>query len=171
MNMSNTYTTSTTESFTLTNAKKLAAKVTADMHQCRRLYGDPTEANIAAYNEELVVMLASEYVTSYEFGYQEGDKRIVSWYYTVTAARDLEGGRSGGLYAKADISGASWFNFMTTNYSWGGLTEAGRNTVRAKHSINRVTGDPPSDGSGRWVADRTYVSGGVAVQRREFRPW
>jgi len=169
MTVSSTY--STSESFTLTNAKKLAAKVTADMHQCRRLYGDPTEADIAAYNEELVVMLAGEYVTSYEFGYQKGDKRIVSWYYTITAAGDLEGGRSGGLYAKADTGGASWFNFMTTNYSWAGLSEAGRNAVRAKHGITRLTGDPPSDGSGRWVAARTYVSGGVAVQRKEFRPW
>lgn len=169
MTVSYTYTTS--ESFTLTHAKKLAAKVTADMHQCRRLYGDPTETDIASYNEELVVMLAGEYLSSYEFGYQKGDKRIVSWYYTVTAAGDLEGGRSGGLYAQADIIGASWFNFMTTSNSWAGLTEAGRNAVRAKHSINRVTGDPPADGSGHWVADRTYVSGGVAVQRKEFRPW
>lgn len=171
MTVSNTYTTSDTESFTITNARKLAAKVTADMHQCRRLYGDPTEADIAAYNEELVHMLAGKYVSSYEFGYQKGDKRIVSWYYTITAAGDLEGGRSGGLYAKADISGASWFNFMTTNYSWSVLNEAGKNAVRAKHSVKRVTGDPPSDGSGHWVADRIYVSGGVAVQRKEFRPW
>ena len=124
--MTVSYSYTTTDSFTLSNAKKLAAKVTADMHQCHRLYGDPTEADLAAYNEELVVMLAGEYVTSYEFGYQKGESRIVSWYYTVTAAGDLEGGRSGGLYAKADISGASWFNFMTTNHSWAGLTEAGR---------------------------------------------
>ena len=43
--MTVSYTYTTTESFTLTNAKKLAAKVTADMHQCRRLYGDPGEAS------------------------------------------------------------------------------------------------------------------------------
>lgn len=167
--MSYTYTTS--ESFTLTNAKKLAAKVTADMHQCRRLYGDPTEADVDAYNGELVGMLTGHHVSSYEFGYQKGDKRIVSWFYTVTAAGDLEGGRSGGLYAKADITGALWFNFMTTNFSWSALSEVERDKVRAQHSIRRVIGDPPADGSGRWVSDRTYVSGGVAVQRQEFRPW
>ncbi len=167
--MSYSYT--TTDSFTLTHARKLAAKVTADMHQCRLLYGDPTEAEVDRYNEELVVMLAARYVSSYEFGYQKGDRRIVSWYYTVAAAGDLEGGRSGGLYAKADITGASWFNFMTTNYAWSGLTEGERDKVRAEHTIHRVTGDPPSDGSGRWVSDRAYVSGGVAVQRQEFHPW
>ena len=167
--MSYTYT--TTETFTLTNAKKLAAKVTADMHQCRRLYGDPSEASIAKYNEELGVMLAGEYVTSYEFGYQNDDERVVSWYYTVTPAGDLEGGRSGGLYPQADISGAEWFNFMTTNGNWSELTEAQRDGVRAKHSVHRTVGDPPSDGSGRWVSDRTYVSGGIAIVRKEFRPW
>ncbi len=169
MTVSHTYTTD--ETFTRTNARKLAAKVTSDMHQCRRLYGDPTEARVDAFNEELVFMLAGEYVSSYEFGYQKGDLRVVSWYYTVSAAGDLEGGRSGDLYSQADISGASWFNFMTTNWAWSGLTEAQRDAVRAKHSIRRVDGDPPSDGSGQWVSDRTYVSGGVAVQRREFRPW
>ncbi len=90
--MTTTY--STTDSFTLTNAKKLAAKVVADMHQCRRFYGGPSEASIAAYNDELVVMLAGQYVTSYEFGYQTSDeKRVVSWLYHVSVAGDLEGGR------------------------------------------------------------------------------
>lgn len=167
--MSYSYT--TTESFTITNARKLAAKVIADMHQCRRFYGEPTESWIERYNAELVVMLAGEYVSSYEFGYQKGDHRVVSWYYQVTPAGDLQGGRSGGLYAQADVTGATSFNFMTTNRSWAVLTEAGRDTVRAKHSITRVAGDPPTDGSGHWVSDHTYVSGGVAVVRKEFRPW
>jgi hypothetical protein len=166
-----TYSYTTSESFTLTNAKKLAAKVTADMHQCRRFYGNPTEAGMTSYNDELVAMLAGGYVSSYEFGYQKGDRRIVSWYYTVTAAGELEGGRSGGLYAHADITGASWFNVMTTNHSWSVLSDAERDAVQAKHTIIRTFGDPPGDGSGRWVSDRTYVSGGVAVQRKEFRPW
>lgn len=169
MTVSYTYTTSDT--FTLTNAKKLAAKVTADMHQCRRFYGDPTEADVSAYNAELVVMLAGGYVSSYEFGYKSADQRVVSWYYTVTAVGDLDGGRSGGLYATAHVGGASWFNFISTSQAWSDLTEAGRNAVRAKHSISRVTGEPPCDGSGRWVCDRAYVSGSVAVQRKEFRPW
>jgi len=168
--VTSTYT--TTESFTLTNAKKLAAKVVADMHQCRRFYGAPSEASIAAYNDELVAMLAGEYVTSYEFGYQTTNKkRVVSWLYKVSAAGDLEGGRSGGLCATADTSNADEFNFMTTNARWAGISESMRAGVAAQHSVDRVTGSGPSDGVGSWVRDRTYVSGGVAVMRQEFRPW
>ncbi len=165
------YTFATSDTFTLANAKKLAAKVAADMHQCRRFYGNPSESDVLAYDDELAVMLAGKYVSSYEFGYKSDDKRIVSWFYTVTASGDLEGGRSGGLYAKAEVNGASWFNFMTTNSAWSNLTETGRDTVRAKHNINRTTGEPPRDGSGRWIVDRTYTSGNTAMQRKEFRPW
>jgi hypothetical protein len=43
------YSYTATESFTLTDAKKLAAKVIADMHQCRRIYESPSESSIEAY--------------------------------------------------------------------------------------------------------------------------
>jgi hypothetical protein len=167
-----TYSRTVTESFTLTDAKKLAAKVIADMYQCRRLYESPSESSIEAYQTELVVLLAGRYVSEYEFGFQTAaDKRIVAWQYTVTAAGDLQGGRSGGLYAMADLSSAQFFNFLWRSAEWRKLTTAEQAKVDAQHAIERVEGDPPHDGSGRWVRDRRYVSGGVAIERKEFRPW
>jgi HORMA domain-containing protein len=168
--MSYSYT--ATESFTLTDARKLAAKVIADMHQCRRLYGSPPESSIEAYQTELVVLLAGRYVSEYEFGFKtSADKRIVSWQYTVTAAGDLEGGRSGGLYATADVGSAPFFNYLWRSATWRTLTGGEQAKVDAQHSVERRVGDPPADGSGRWVRDRQYVSGGVAIERKEFRPW
>jgi hypothetical protein len=170
MTVSFSYT--TTDSFTLTNAKKLAAKVSADMDQCRRFYGRPSETSIIQFRDELVVLLAGRYVSTYEFGFTTtDDKRIVSWRYKVNTAGDLEGGRSGGLYAAAETSKGQWFNYLWTNSTWANLTSSDRDKVRAQYNINRVDGDPPSDGSGHWVRDRTYGSGGVALEREEFRPW
>jgi len=167
-----TYSYTATESFTLAHAKKLAAKVIADMHQCRRLYGRPSESSIEAYQTELVVLLAGEYVSKYEFGFKtDADQRIVSWRYTVGPAGDLEGGRSGGLYATADIDDARMFNYLWQSDKWNDLLPSEQAKVNAKHTIERVAGDPPSDGSGRWVRDRRYVAGGVAIEREEFRPW
>jgi hypothetical protein len=167
-----TYTLTTTESFTLTNAKKLAAKVIADMHQCRRLYSRPSESDIETYQTELVVLLAGRYVAEYEFGFKtSADKRIVSWRYTVTAAGDLEGGRSGGLYATADVGNAQLFNYLWRSDRWRALTGSEQAKVDAQHPVERTFGDPPADGSGRWVRDRQYASGGVAIERKEFRPW
>lgn len=168
--MSYSYTTA--ESFTLTNAKRLAAKVSADMDQCRLLYGEPPTARIEKFRDELVVLLAGGYVSSYEFGYKTGnDVRVVSWRYRVATGGDLEGGRSGGLHATADVSRAQWFNFLWTNAQWDRLSSAEREKVKTQYEIDRATGEPPSDGAGRWVRDRTYGSGGVLMEREEFRPW
>jgi hypothetical protein len=168
--MSYSYT--TTESFTIAHARRLAAKVSADMEQCRRLYGKPSAANIAEYQEELTVMLHGGYVSEYEFGFKTTeDRRVVSWKYAVSADGDLQGGRSGGLYTQANISNASLFNFMSYSDDWFALDAAERDKVKGKHTVRRVTGEPPADGSGWWVRDKTYSAGGVAIERQEFRPW
>jgi hypothetical protein len=167
--MTSSYT--NTDTFTLTNAKKLAAKVTSDMHQCRQFYERPSEDEILQFQQELIVLLAGKYVSKYEFGFKTNDdKRIVSWLYEVTTAGDIEGGPSGGLHAHANISKGKWFNFLTTNVNWSKLSEKDQTAVNAQHKVTRTTGEPPADGSGQWASDRTYVSGGVAITRKEFRP-
>lgn len=168
--MTGTYT--LTETFNVTHARKLAAKVVADMHQCNRLYNKgPSAATIAAYEQELVAMLAGGYVASYEFGFRTvAAKRVVAWRYTVSVTGELEGGRSGGLFATANVAGALLFNFMTTNYKWSSLPAADRAKVDAQHDITRVEGNPPADGAGYWSSTRSYAAGGVSVMRQEFRP-
>lgn len=168
--MSYSYTTS--QSFTIIHARKLAAKVSADMEQCRRLYGYPSAAAIANYQEELTVMLHGGYVSEYEFGFKTADDcRVVSWKYTVNDYGDLQGGRSGGLYTQAKIGNATMFNFMTYSPKWSALTASEKSVVDAKHMIVRGDGYPPADGNGSWVRDKTYAAGGVAIERQEFRPW
>ena len=168
MSLSATY----SESFTRTHAKYLASKVVTDLYQCSRLYGSPSATDVAGYEEELVEMLAGGYVSEYEFGFKKGDGRIVSWQYRVTVLGTLVGGddRAGGVYAKADVSGASYYNFMTYSFAWSNLTPAQQDAVRSRHSIVRSSGSLPADGNGYWTQDRTYSNGGVSVGRRTFRP-
>lgn len=163
---------STSESFTLTHAKYLASKVVSDLYQCSRLYGQPSKAAVSNYEGELVVMLSAGYVEDYEFGFKKSDERIVSWRYSVSSGGDLVGGddRSGGLYARASVVGATYFNFMSYSGAWFALTEAQRTAVKSKHSVNRTTGSLPSDGAGTWQIDRSYSSAGVAIERKTFRP-
>lgn len=160
------------DTFTLTNAKKLAAKVAADMHQSCRIYGRPLISDIERYQEELVVMLHGGYLKTYEFGFQSSDgKRTLSWLYTVSPSGDLEGGRSGGLHATATVDASQAFNYMTYNDAWFALTVAERDRVKAQHPVNRGTGEPPQDGNGFWSTAREYGSGGVALTRKEFTPY
>jgi hypothetical protein len=161
-----------TQTFTRTHAKHLASKVVSDLYQCNRYYDRPSEAEIADYEEELVVMLAGGFVSAYEFGFERDGRRVVSWQYRVSSSGDLIGGsddRSGGIYARADISGCSCFNFMSYNPSWFCLTPSEQDAVLGQHRVERTTGDPPIDGYGYWRTDRTYGSGGVELQRRTFR--
>lgn len=143
------------------------------MYQCHRFYGKPDEDMIPRYEAELAVMLLGKYVSTYEFGFKVNEQRVLAWQYNVNAYGDLAGGRddrSGGISPRATIASATPFNFMSYSQAWWDLTEAGRDAVRAKHSIVRSTGTLPGDGTGYWVTDRTYSSSGIAVERRTFRP-
>ena len=168
--MSYSYT--TTETFSETHARRLAAKVGADMHQCQRSYGYPSDGDIADFMEELRVLLLGGYIDTYEFGFKTADnRRVVSWLYTVSPAGELEGGRSGGLYLTANIANASSFNFISYSGAWTALTADKQADVKNSHPVDRGYGSAPSDGDGYWNDSRVYVSGGAAMTKREFRPW
>ena len=162
-----------TQTFTRTHAKYLASKVVADLYQCARLYGRPSTDTVADYEAELVEMLVGGYVAEYEFGFKSNDQRVVSWQYTVNSAGDLVGGgddSAGGVYARAKVADATYFNFMSYSQKWFGLTQAQRDAVKATVPISRSTGALPADGNGYWASDRTYTNGGTSVSRRTFRP-
>src|SRR6266851_857665 len=128
--MSSTYTIS--ETFTLTHARRLAAKVAADMHQCQRFYGHLTDTQIENYEKEMTVLLHGGYVESYEFGFKTKDgRRVVSWNYTVSPSGSLEGGRSGGLFPAADVSSAVMFNFLSYSAAWYALSTVEKDKIKA----------------------------------------
>lgn len=72
-------------SFTITHARYLASKVAADMHLCAHYYGNPCEAWIRSYAEELAQYLNAGYLEEYEFGYKKNGVRVVTWRYKVTS--------------------------------------------------------------------------------------
>lgn len=166
--VTNTFTTSNT--FTKTGAKYLASKVAADLQAMRDHYGLPSEAKIRDYNTELAVLLTEGCLDSVEYGFKRNDRRIVSLYYKVRADGSLTDGRSGGVYARADVNGADWFSFLTYNGRWERLGEDERRQIKDRTHVKRSSGQAPQDGSGRWVADRSYSSQGVGTQRQTFRP-
>lgn len=162
------------QSFTRTHAKYLASKVVADLYQCVRLYGRPSTDSIPDYEDELVELLVGEYVDEYEFGFKQDGKRVVSWQYSVTAGGDLAGGGTddgaGGVYARAKVAGAAYFNFLSYSQKWFDLASSDRDQIKATLPFSRSAGTLPTDGNGYWVQDKTYSSSGTSVARRTFRP-
>jgi hypothetical protein len=167
--MTSTFT--TTATFTRTHAKHLAAKVITDLYQCHLLYDHPDVADIGNYEGELIEMLANEYVETYEFGFKKNDKRVLTWRYTVGADGGLHGDSdAGGIYAKAKVAGATYFNFMTYSTKWAKLTSTQQASFKAALPIQRIGGSLPGDGDGYWQVDHGYSVGGVRVARSTFRP-
>src|SRR5262245_46466641 len=61
-NMSYSYTISESESFTVTHARHIAAKVATDLKRMQRLYGIPGDAGIAEYEAEIIQFLKAGYL-------------------------------------------------------------------------------------------------------------
>ncbi len=85
--MTSSFTTS--ETFNIINARKLGAKVAADLYLCAQYYGEPTEDQIRKYAEELAQYLNEGYLAEYEFGFKRDGNRVVSWRYKVDEAGTL----------------------------------------------------------------------------------
>jgi hypothetical protein len=162
--------TTTTSTFTRTNAKYLASKIAADLRQLRSFYGEPSEKKIEDLTDELVEMLVGGFVATYEAGFRKDEKRVVSERYTVSSAGLATDERAGGIYARADVSGAAWFTFMTYSSAWWNLTEEARQAVKDSVPIDRTPGREPTDGDGYWESGRSYESGGTSASRSGFRP-
>lgn len=170
--MSFTMTRTVSESFTLTHAKYLASKVTADMLRCLQNYGRPARDDINNYGTELALMLRDSYVEAYEFGFSQDGQRLLSWRYLVdssgiSAADD----RPGRIISGIAIANTSWFNQMTYSSAWGALSQSERERIRTELPIQRVTKDGPKDGLGYWTSDVFYSASGVSLGRRTFRPF
>ena len=110
-------------------------------------------------------------MASVEYGFKRNGQRVVSLYYEARGDGSLTDGRSGGVFARADVSGANWFSFLEYSGKWDSLSSAAQQQVEDRITIKRSYGQAPRDSNGYWSTDRTYSSQGIGVQRRTFRPY
>lgn len=164
-----TYTYTTAHTFTKTNAEYVASKVAADLRGMGRYYGQPAEPRIWDFYEEVVELLVEGCLKSVEYGFKRNGRRVITLKYEVRTDGSLSDGRSGGVYARANISGATWFSFLIYSDKWYSLSEADQQKIKKRITIKRTFGKEPEDGDGYWVADRRYSSQGVGAQRSTFR--
>lgn len=170
--MSFSMTRTAAESFTLTQAKHLASKVTADMRRCQQLYGNPSDPNINDYGTEIALKLRDKYLATYEFGWvrKADDERVLTWRYSVNTAGTLTNDdRPGRIVAGINISGCSFRTYMNHTSAWWSLTVAERVAYEAMMPIDRTAGPEYGSSLGAWHSDLTYSSTGVAMVRQTFK--
>jgi hypothetical protein len=168
------YTFTTTNTFTRTRAEYVASKVAADLRRMNNFYGHsghPTESEVDLYYRELVEYLVHGFLDNVEYGFKKNDQRIVSLKYKVETSGLLSDSHAGGVYARVDISGATWFSYLSQNSKFFSLSLEDSRAFRSKFTLSRSTGEPPKEGLGYWITDRTYSADGMGTQRQTFRPY
>ena len=170
--MSFSMTRTVAETFSLTHAKYLASKVTADMKRCQQNYGKPTDQQINDYGTELALLLRDDYVEAYEFGFLKDGSRLLCWKYAVTASTlTPTDDRPGRILSGVTMQSALFFNTLTYSSKWQAMSAADQARVGSTLPLSRnVVPDYP-DGAGYWEQDRIYSAGGVSLPRRTFRPY
>jgi hypothetical protein len=165
------YTTTGTETFTLTHAKHIAAKVATDLQRFHRLYGKPSLADIDAYEQELTILLKYDAIDSVIYGF----KRNGLW--TMASARyvALPGGAMevdddpGRIKPNHDVTGAGFSSFLSYSSRWFALPQSERDAIEKQIPVNRTTSTVPGLEQGAWTEDRNYAAGGRGLGRSTVR--
>lgn len=171
--MSTSYAFTESQSFTVTHARHIAAKVATDLKRLQRLYGQPSDASIAQYEEEVVVLLRHGYLESVSYGFKRNGRWIEpSLHYKARelgAANDDDPGR---IRPGADITGASFYSYLTYSNAWfAEMTSSERETFeRTRLPFLRSGADAPGI-DGYMTNDRTYSSGGRSLERATVRSY
>lgn len=169
--MSYSFTQSDSITFTATHAKHMSAKVSADLKRLQRLYGKPSDIDIADYDAEIVELLKGGYLGTVTYGFRrDGNWIEPTIRYT---AQDLAGASAndddpGRVRPGADISGATFYSYLTYSSAWDQLSAEEKNTIKKQLPFQRGSADAPSV-SGYFSNDRTYSSGGRALNRASVR--
>ncbi|MGE0674679.1 MAG: hypothetical protein AB7O64_16650 [Methylibium sp.] len=167
------YTITESTTFTVTHARHMAAKVSADLKRMQRFYGHPGDSDIVNYESEAIELLKAGYFGTLTIGFLRGGQWIEpTLRYT---ARDLAGMATsdddpGRVLPGRDISGATFHNYMTYSAAWDLLTESQKDAFKRRMPFYR-TGMAQPTVNGYLVEDKTYSAGGRALNRASVKAY
>ncbi|WP_175804319.1 hypothetical protein [Burkholderia cenocepacia] len=166
-----TFTESTT--FTVTHARHMAAKISADLKRMQRFYGHPSDSDIVNYESEAIELLKAGYFGTLTVGFLRGGQWIEP---TLRySARDLAGMAAndddpGRVLPGRDISGATFHNYVTYSAAWHTLSESEKDAFKRQMPFYR-TGRAQPTVNGYLVDDKTYSAGGRALNRASVKAY
>lgn len=160
------YTTTGSETFTVTHARHIAIKIGTDLKRMQRFYGQPEDERIENYEREAIALLKRDFLDRIEYGFKTdgGDWRMALKYEARYGGVLIADDSPGGLRPSVDISGCQFHSFLVTNQRWSTLSKDDKERlyVDAQVSFRRKEGIEPN---GNWTVDRVYSAGGRGVQR------
>lgn len=167
--MSYSQTTTTTTTFSLSNAKYVASKVQTDLRQLQRWYGEPNDTWIDAYHDELVILTARRLVDRVKYGFQRSGSWVLTLEYTFRYDGTLAGDdRAGGVRHDFRSHGAVFGSYLYWSPAWNRLSADERDAVRRLLPFQRNPSEEARYAAGHYTNDRTYAVDGSGAHRRMF---
>lgn len=167
------YSITASTTFTVTHARHMAAKVAADLKRMQRFYGCPSDTDIVNYESEIIELLKAGYLGTLTVGFKRNNQWIEpTLRYT---ARDLVGMAAndddpGRVLPECDVSGASFYNYLTYSAAWEALPESEKEEFKRRMPLYRTNATQPTV-NGYLVDDKTYSAGGRALSRASVRTY
>jgi len=171
--MSSSYTNSESQTFTLTHAKKIAAKVATDLKRMQRFYGLPFDEDIQKYEEEVVLFLQAGYLKKVSYGYKKNDNWIEpTLHYEAQDLNDASTSDDdpGRIRPGANIANANFHSYLIKNYKWANLTSQEKEAFNKSLLFNRTSANEPGI-NGYLIQDKTYSSGGKSIIRSTVKTY
>ncbi|MGO0110802.1 HORMA-1 domain-containing protein [Pseudomonas putida] len=169
---SSSYSVAETQTFTLTHAKHMAAKVAADLMRLQRLYGKPSTESITDYEKEVSILLKAGFLGTVTYGFKRDGKWIEPTLQYTASELSSNGADDtpGRVRPNADVTGANFASYLTYNAAWDRASQSERDAVKAQLPFSRNGADEPGV-SGYLTSDRSYSSGGRALNRSTVRSY
>lgn len=137
-----------TQTSTVTQAKRLASRIGAELLQIQAFYGKPDVTTLTKYIEEAAIFLAAGYLRSVQYGFKKNGKVIFEVEYTSQSATGIDD-KPGRVPPAADVSGGTWFSYLSySDAFFNKLTHAQREAFKSKSPLHREPADPPQRADG-----------------------
>lgn len=163
--MTGSYTRSS--SFTITDARYVGAKIGADLRLLNNYYGTPALDSIDNYVEEVALLLRDGYLDTVDYGFRESSTNVwrLRLRYKATTGGQLTDSRPGSLPRAAELTGYTFYSYLTYSTAYGALTAGEKDAVKANLPISRTTGNAPTALSGTTTTGSSYARSGAGVSR------
>lgn len=165
--MSDSYTYSLSETFTIVHARHIASKVATDLLRFTRFYNSPSIEWINYYEEELTALVKEDYLDNIIYGFKRNGK----WTEASIRYHALPGGTligdddPGKIRPGHDVSGAHFTSYLNRNSRWLALSSEERQKFENSLPFQRGGATEPELEKGMWSQGLTYSAGGRGIMR------
>ncbi len=171
--MTHAMTRSASDSFTITQARYIGAKVGADLRMLANLYGKPSLDNIDDYVEEVALLLRDGYLGTVDFGFKQTNSNAwrLRLRYTATTGGHLVDSRPGSFPSSAAVAGMPFYSFLHYSTKFLLLAAGERQRITSGLPVRRGEAEEPAATAGTLTSGHGYARNGVGVDRSVYVAW